>query len=131
MKLRLAKVYHIDFLTKKREDGFSTTSPAGSFPANGYGLFDMAGNVWEWCSDWYRPDYYQSFAAGQIARNPQGPAAGFDPREPGVPKRVQRGGSFLCADQYCARYFVAARGKGEPGSGCNNVGFRCAKDPAR
>jgi formylglycine-generating enzyme required for sulfatase activity len=110
------------------EDGFRSTSPVSSFPANGYGLFDMTGNVWEWCSDWYRPDYYQAVAAQKIVSNPQGPTDSFDPNEPTVPKRVQRGGSFLCTDQYCARYMVGARGKGEPSSGCSNVGFRCAKD---
>lgn len=111
------------------EDGFRTTAPVASFPSNGYGLYDMTGNVWEWCSDWYRVDYYKTFASTKIADNPQGPADSCDPFEPGVPKRVQRGGSFLCTDQYCARYLVGARGKGEPSSGCSNVGFRCAKDP--
>ncbi len=110
------------------EDGFPTTAPVCSFPANGYGLCDMSGNVWQWCSDWYRSDYYQSLAAGEVPKNPRGPADSFDPNEPGVAKRVQRGGSFLCTDQYCARYIVGARGKGEPSSGCSNVGFRCAKD---
>ncbi|PWT99571.1 MAG: sulfatase-modifying factor protein [Candidatus Melainabacteria bacterium] len=110
------------------EDGFTSTSPVRSFPCNGYGLYDMTGNVWEWCLDWYRADYYKSFARGSLASNPQGPVDSYDPNEPKVPKRVQRGGSFLCTDQYCARYLVGARGKGEPSSGCSNVGFRCAKD---
>lgn len=109
------------------QDGFYSTAPVASFPANGYGLYDMTGNVWEWCSDWYRADYYKGFTSGTIADNPHGPDNSFDPYEPGVPKRVQRGGSFLCSDQYCARYLVGARGKGEPSSGCSNVGFRCAK----
>ena len=64
----------------------------------------------------------------QLPNNPKGPADSYDPFEAGVPKRVQRGGSFLCSDQYCARYLVGARGKGEPSSGCSNVGFRCAMD---
>jgi sulfatase modifying factor 1 len=111
------------------EDGYRATAPVGSFPANGYGLFDMAGNVWEWTSDWYRPDYYQALAAtGQIARNPKGPADSFDPNEPGVQKRVQRGGSFLCTDQYCARYMAGGRGKGELDTGTNHLGFRCVRD---
>jgi formylglycine-generating enzyme len=114
--------------TNTKEDGFVFTSPVGSFPANGYGLCDMTGNVWEWCADWYRTDYYQKFADGKVVTNPQGPSDSMDAREPDVPKRVQRGGSFLCCDQYCARYLVGARGKGEPSSGCSNVGFRCAKD---
>jgi len=111
------------------EDGYLATAPVASFPANGYGLFDMAGNVWEWTSDWYRPDYYQTLAAsGEIAVNPQGPSDSYDPAEPGVRKRVHRGGSFLCTDQYCARYIAGGRGKGEPDTGTNHLGFRCVSD---
>jgi sulfatase modifying factor 1 len=108
------------------EDGFRAAAPVGSFPANGHGLHDMAGNVWEWCSDWYRADYYSKLAAGkQPIKNPQGPDDSFDPSEPGVAKRVMRGGSYLCTDQYCTAYEVGARGKGAPDSGTNHVGFRC------
>jgi sulfatase modifying factor 1 len=118
--------------TNTGDDGYPATAPVGSFPANGYGLFDMAGNVWEWTSDWYRPDYYQSLAAsGEIAMNPKGPADSFDPNEPGVQKRVHRGGSFLCTDQYCSRYIAGGRGKGELDTGTNHLGFRCVRDPAR
>lgn len=110
------------------EDGYITTSPVGSFPANGYGLYDMSGNVWEWTSDWYRSDYYEKLAANAgVTRNPQGPPDSFDPSEPGVAKRVQRGGSFLCTDQYCSRYMVGGRGKGEPDTGTNHLGFRCVQ----
>jgi formylglycine-generating enzyme required for sulfatase activity len=113
------------------EDGYTTTAPVASFPTNGYGLYDMAGNVWEWTSDWYRPDYYQILAAsGEVVRNPQGPADSFDPSEPGVQKKVQRAGSFLCTDQYCSRYMVGGRGKGEPDTGTNHLGFRCV-EPVR
>jgi sulfatase modifying factor 1 len=115
--------------TNSGDDGYEATAPVGSFPANRYGLFDMAGNVWEWTSDWYRADYYQRLAAsGEIAMNPKGPPDSFDPSEPGVQKRVHRGGSYLCTDQYCSRYIAGGRGKGEPDTGTNHLGFRGVRD---
>ena len=108
------------------DDGYVGIAPVAQYPPNGYGLYDMAGNVWQWTSDWYRPDYYQTLAnQGGVARNPQGPSDSFDPSEPGVAKKVHRGGSFLCTDQYCSRYKVGGRGKGEPDTGTNHLGFRC------
>jgi len=110
------------------EDGYAGVAPVASFPANDFGLYDMSGNVWQWVSDWYRPDYYAQLAHNEVAINPEGPSDSFDPQEPGVAKRVQKGGSFLCTDQYCERYMPGARGKGDPETGTNHLGFRCVRD---
>jgi len=120
-----ANIYQGNFPDKNtKEDGYEGAAPVKSFPPNSYGLYDMDGNVWEWCQDLYRPDYYQK----SVAKNPQGPKDSYDPDEPNAVKRVQRGGSFLCSDDYCIRYKAGSRGKGEVSSGSNNLGFRCVKE---
>ncbi|HZS08319.1 MAG TPA: formylglycine-generating enzyme family protein [Blastocatellia bacterium] len=98
------------------EDGFKGRAPVGSFAPNGYGLYDMAGNVWEWCADWFDEKYY----AVSPAVDPHGPVAGTE--------RAMRGGSWLCSENYCTNYRPAARSHATPDSGLNNLGFRCVRD---
>jgi formylglycine-generating enzyme required for sulfatase activity len=98
------------------EDGFIRRARVKSFPPNGYGLYDTAGNVWEWCGDWYADDYYLHTAS----ENPTGPEHSKE--------RVIRGGSWMCAENFCTNYRVAARSHATPDSGLNNLGFRCVRD---
>ncbi len=97
-------------------DGYAGRSPVGKYPPNGYGLYDMTGNVWEWCGDWYDPSYYSHSPKD----DPMGPPTGKE--------RSQRGGSWLCSDNYCQGYRVAARSHSTPDTGLNHVGFRCVQD---
>lgn len=113
-------------------DGYLTTAPVGSYPPNAFGLVDMVGNVWEWTADWYEPSHYvDRVAKGGEIRNPLGPVMGFNPRElaeTAKAQRVQRGGSFLCADNYCKNYLPGSRHPSDPTSAANHVGFRCVKN---
>jgi formylglycine-generating enzyme len=110
----------------EKKDGFEKLAPVKSYIPNGYGLYDMAGNVWEWCSDWYRNDYYKELM-NKTSVNPQGPDKSFDPDEPYTVKRSLRGGSFLCNDAYCSGYRVARRMKSTPDTGLEHTGFRCVR----
>jgi formylglycine-generating enzyme required for sulfatase activity len=110
------------------KDGYLRAAPVKKYPPNGYGLYDMAGNVWEWCADLYHYNYYSTIS-NQLAINPKGPAESFDPDEPGVLKRSMRGGSFLCNDGYCSGYRNARRMKSSPDTGLEHTGFRCVKHP--
>jgi formylglycine-generating enzyme required for sulfatase activity len=110
-------------------DGYVRTSPVKTFPPNGYGLYDMAGNVWQWCSDWYQIDLYRYRLGQEVIGNPTGPEKSFDPRQPYSPLRVQKGGSFLCNDSYCTRYRPSARHGCTPDTGMSHMGFRCVREP--
>ncbi len=109
-------------------DNFYGAAPVGSFQPNGYGLSDMAGNVWEWCADYYNNRYYSSINRPGGVRNPPGPDKAFDPDEPYAVKRVVRGGSFLCNESYCTGYRVSRRMKSTEDSGMEHVGFRCVSE---
>jgi formylglycine-generating enzyme required for sulfatase activity len=110
-------------------DGYAGIAAVAKYPANGYGLYDMAGEVWQWTSDWYRPDYYAELAlSDKVARNPRGPDSPHDSGAPNEKLKVHRGGSFLCTDQYCSRYMVGTRGKGDFSTASNHLGFRCVRD---
>jgi sulfatase modifying factor 1 len=107
------------------KDGYERTSPVKSYPPNGYGLYDMAGNVWQWCSDWYDHDLYGKRAGQSVIVNPAGPGRSFDPSQPFAPLRCQKGGSFLCHPSYCGRYRPSARHGCTPDTGMSHAGFRC------
>jgi formylglycine-generating enzyme required for sulfatase activity len=111
-----------------KEDGFESSSPVKSFPPNAYGLYDIIGNVWEWTSDWYDVNYFKTLSTANVTRNPLGPEKPYDPNEPYAQKRVTKGGSFLCASNYCVNYRPSARQGTAFDSGTSNVGFRCVKD---
>jgi formylglycine-generating enzyme required for sulfatase activity len=108
--------------------GAEGTSPVKTFPANGYGLYDMTGNAWQWVADWYRSDYFQRQSGHGVIDNPAGPADSYDPDDgitpPGAPKRVTRGGSFLCNVTYCLSYRPSARRGNDPFNPMSHIGFR-------
>jgi sulfatase modifying factor 1 len=114
-----------DANTKK--DGYERTSPVKAFPPNGFGLYDMSGNVWQWCGDWFLPNAYSLTANQKLVANPQGPEHSFDPRQR-PPERVHRGGSFLCCVGYCFNYRPSARMGCTPDTGMSHIGFRCVSD---
>lgn len=113
-----------------KEDGFERRAPVMSYPKNGFGLYDMAGNVWEWTSDWYNTDYYKELALKRATtKNPKGASRAFNASNPYAEEKVIKGGSFLCSDSYCASYRISARMATSPDSGMEHLGFRTVYVP--
>jgi len=133
--VHMANTFQGDFPYRNTlTDGFEYTSPVGAFPANGYGLYDMAGNVWQWTSDWYQEHGQRVDSPCCTVENPRGASleASFDPRDPvsRIPRKVTKGGSHLCAPDYCRRYRPAAR-MGQPvDTSISHLGFRLIVRPA-
>ncbi len=125
----MANIWQGVFPVRNRaDDGFVTTAPVKTFPPNGYGLYDTAGNVWEWCGDWYDENTFAR-RASSLVQNPRGPEKAYDPDAPYAPKRVVRGGSYLCTDSYCTAYRTTGRMASDPLTGLSHTGFRCVKTP--
>jgi formylglycine-generating enzyme required for sulfatase activity len=126
---RLANYWHGDF-PWRHEEGYGARAPVGSYPANGFGLHDMAGNVWEWTRDWYadRPGEAEGACCGPASEEARREAS-LDPAQPQfrIPRRVVKGGSYLCADEYCLRYRPAARRPQMIDTGTSHIGFRCVR----
>lgn len=112
-------------VTNTKIDGFERRAPVKSYIPNGYGLYDMAGNVWEWTNDWYNTNYYKELAAsGIVTKNPTGAITAYNPQSPYAKEKIIKGGSFLCSDSYCASYRLSARMASSMDSSAEHTGFR-------
>lgn len=126
-----ANIWHGQFPYKSvKPEGYIGTTDVKTFKPSTYGLYDMAGNVWQWCSDFYHASYYREEAKKDLSINPAGPLKSYDPDEPFASKRVHRGGSFLCHKSYCKGYRITARMKTCPDTSLNHLGFRCVMTQA-
>ncbi len=124
----LANFFQGDFPHRvTSDDGYTGIAPVKSYPPNSYGLYEIIGNVWEWTSDWYRPDTYSQLDKMTVCKNPTGPESSYDPTDPYNQKRVIKGGSYLCSTQYCSNYRPSARMATAIDSGQEHLGFRCVK----
>ncbi|MEM1135719.1 MAG: formylglycine-generating enzyme family protein [Bacteroidota bacterium] len=125
----LANFFQGDFpYNNTGKDGFDSAAPIKTFPPNNYGLYDMIGNVWEWSADFYHQKGFLVDAQNDITICPKGPETSYDPSEPYAVKRVIKGGSYLCSEQYCSNYRPSARMATSIDSGQEHLGFRCVKD---
>jgi formylglycine-generating enzyme required for sulfatase activity len=123
-----ANIWQGEFPHKStKADGYFGTTAVKTFKPNPYGLYDMSGNAWQWCSDLYHASYYRDQAKNELSVNPTGSKTSFDPEEPYAIKYVHRGGSFLCHDSYCKGYRISARMKTCPDTSLNHLGFRCVQ----
>ena len=111
-------------VTNTQADGFEKSAPVKTFPANGYGLYEISGNVWEWTKDWYNINYYANCLKNGISNNPEGAKEAFNPNNPYIQEKVIRGGSFLCNASYCASYRVSSRMATDPNTSLEHLGFR-------
>ena len=125
---KMANTWEGEFpLQNTLEDSFERLAPVMRFPPNDYGLYDMAGNVWEWTSDWYNIDYYSQMKQLGYVKNPKGPSFPYNPSNPNVSEKVIKGGSFLCSKSYCASYRISARMATSIDSSMEHLGFRTVK----
>ncbi|MGB7393977.1 MAG: formylglycine-generating enzyme family protein [Pricia sp.] len=116
-------------VTNTKTDGFAERAPVKSYPPNSLGLYDMAGNVWEWTGDWYNTDYYKTAAQKGILKNPEGAETPLNARDPYAKEKVMKGGSFLCNASYCASYRISARMATSLDSSLEHLGFRTVATP--
>ncbi len=123
---KYANTWEGEFPVKNtKEDGFERLAPVMSYPKNDFGLYDMAGNVWEWTNDWYNTNYYKDLLnKNKVAKNPKGASKAFNSSNPYAKEKVIKGGSFLCSASYCASYRISARMATSPDSGMEHLGFR-------